>query len=182
MSGPSYEVPAKSAADIFRLAAAVRKDLRITGDAFPVIEVLELGFPQFFEGFVFEIGTMAEMGRNHGLTIPSENVIKLREDVYEGVCNGVGRDRFTAAHEMGHYLMHRDAPMKFHRTSRGRLPAYMESEWQANTFAGALLMPEDLVKRCRSLREIMERFEVSWDAARVQNEVLAKKGKMRYLD
>lgn len=170
-----------SAAEIFRLAKRVRRDLRITSDSFPVLPVLEIAFPQIFEGFSFESGDVAEMGLNHGLTIPADNVIKLRLDVYEGAYNGVGRDRFTAAHEMGHYLMHRNAPMKFHRTSRGVLPAYRNSEWQANTFAGALLMPEELLIGCRSLREVMERFEVSWDAARVQNEVLAKKGKMGIL-
>ncbi|WP_167629343.1 ImmA/IrrE family metallo-endopeptidase [Aquipseudomonas alcaligenes] len=138
--------------------------------------------PNFFPGFALEVGTKEEMGRNHGLTIPSENVIRLREDVYDGLCNDVGRDRFTACHELGHYLMHRNAPIKFHRAEHGRLPAYMDSEWQANRFAGALLMPKDKLIECGSLQEVVERFAVSYDAASVQNRVLAKKNKMRVLD
>ena len=182
MSGPSCEVPARSEAEIFKLADTVRADLKITADGFPIIEFLELGMPQFFERFSFEVGTMAQMGSNHGLTIPSENVIRLREDVYDRCCAGQGRDRFTAAHELGHYLMHRSAPIKFHRAEQGRLPAYLDSEWQANRFAGGLLMPENLMKQCASLDEVVRRFGVSWDAASCQNKVLAKKGKMRILN
>lgn len=181
MSGPSCEVPARSEAEIFKLASTVRADLKITADDFPIIEFLELGMPQFFDGFIFEVGTMAQMGSNHGLTIPAENVIRLREDVYERCCEGRGRDRFTAAHELGHYLMHRNAPIKFHRAEQGRLPAYLDSEWQANRFAGGLLMPEPLMRACNSLHEVTQRFGVSWDAASYQNRVFAKKGKMRIL-
>lgn len=181
MSGPSFEVPARSEAEIFKLADTVRADLKIFADDFPIIEVLELGMPQFFEGFVFEVGTMAQMGSNHGLTIPAENVIRLREDVYDRCCDGHGRDRFTAAHELGHYLMHRNAQIKFHRAENGRLPAYLDSEWQANRFAGGILMPEHLMRTCSSLHEVMRRFGVSYDAAAYQNKVLAKKGKMRIL-
>ncbi|MFF3703900.1 ImmA/IrrE family metallo-endopeptidase [Pseudomonas qingdaonensis] len=181
MSGPSCEVPARSEADIFGLAQAVRTDLKISADDFPIIEFLELGMPLLFEGFSFELGTYAQMGSNHGLTIPSENVIRLREDVYEGCCSGRGRDRFTAAHELGHYLMHRNAAIKFHRAENGRLPAYLDSEWQANRFAGGLLMPELLMKSCASLDEVVNRFKVSRDAAIVQNKVLAKKNKMQIL-
>lgn len=182
MSGPSCEVPARSEAEIFKLADTVRAELKISADAFPIIEFLELGMPQFFEGFALEVGTMVEMGSNHGLTIPAENVIRLREDVYERCCEGRGRDRFTAAHELGHYLMHRSAPIKFHRAEQGKLAAYLDSEWQANRFAGALLMPESLMKGCESLDEVVRRFHVSWDAASCQNRVLAKKQKMRILN
>lgn len=48
------------------------------------------------------------MGAKHGETIPSENRIRIREDVYERACNGYGRDRLTMAHELGHLLLHRD--------------------------------------------------------------------------
>lgn len=181
MSGPSFEVPARSEAEIFKLAHTVRADLKIFADEFPIIEFLEFGMSELFDGFVFEVGTMMQMGSNHGLTIPAENVIRLREDVYLRCCEGQGRDRFTAAHELGHYLMHRNAPIRFHRAEAGRLPAYMDSEWQANRFAGGLLMPEHLMRTCSSLHEVMRRFGVSYDAASCQNKVLAKKNKMRIL-
>lgn len=181
MSGPSVPVPPKSEAEIFELAAGVRQLLQIEVDSFPIAEFLELGMPQIFKGFSFEPWEKEEMGDNHGLTIPSENKIVLREDVYEGMCRGVGRDRFTAAHEIGHYLMHRHVPIRFHRAGGAGLKAYEDSEWQANRFAGALLMPEERMKECRSIVEIAGRFGVSMRAATIHNQVLAKKRKMRIL-
>lgn len=166
MSGPSCEVPGKSAKQIFAIAEGIRRDLKIQSDSFPIVELLELIMPRAFPGFVFEVRDRSEMGNNHGLTIPKENAIVLRDDVYDGACEGKGRDRFTAAHELGHYLMHRDLPIQFHRA--GTLAAYKDSEWQANTFAGALLMPRSGLMTCRSIDEVSVRFQVSPDAARVQ--------------
>ncbi|MBB1518940.1 ImmA/IrrE family metallo-endopeptidase [Aquipseudomonas guryensis] len=181
MSGPSCEVPPRKQSEIFEVAMEVRRGLGIRVDAFPIAEVLEFVMPAAFPGFALEVAELHEMGPNHGLTIPADNIIRLRQDVYDGMVDGRGRDRFTAAHELGHYLIHRNVPIRFHRAENGRLPAYRDSEWQANTFAGALLMPPDLVRHCESLGEIVERFQVSRDAAQVHNKILAKKGLMRIL-
>lgn len=181
MSGPSCEVPPRSQDSVFGVAMAVRRELGIQTDAFPIAEVLEFAMPQAFTGFALEVAEMHEMGPNHGLTIPAENVIRLRIDVYNGMVEGRGRDRFTASHELGHYLMHRNVRIQFHRAEHGELPAFKNSEWQANRFAGALLMPSDKMVTCRSLDEVVERFQVSRDAAEVHNKILAKKNLMRIL-
>ncbi|WP_193453197.1 ImmA/IrrE family metallo-endopeptidase [Pseudomonas nitroreducens] len=181
MSGPSCEVPPRSQDNVFGVAMSVRRELGIQTDAFPIAEVLEFVMPQAFPGFALEVAEQYEMGPNHGLTIPDENVIRLRLDVYEGLVEGKGRDRFTASHELGHYLMHRNVPIRFHRAEHGELKKFRDSEWQANRFAGALLMPTDKMVTCQSLAEIVERFQVSWDAAQVHNKILAKKGLMRIL-
>ena len=57
-------------------------------------------------GVEFEIATIDEMGTKHGETIPQENKVRIREDVYERACVGYGRDRLTIAHELGHLLLH----------------------------------------------------------------------------
>ncbi|HGA2731353.1 TPA: ImmA/IrrE family metallo-endopeptidase [Pseudomonas aeruginosa] len=181
MSGPRCEVPPQSLDAIIRLTEAIRKDTKIRSDLFPVLEFLEFAMPRIFPGFALEVGAKEEMGPNHGLTIPSENVIRLREDVYDGLCRGGGRDRFTAAHELGHYIMHRNVSIVFHRAENGRLPPYRDSEWQANSFAGALLMPERAMRECGSLAEIAQRFGVSLAAAEVQNRQLSRRG-MRALN
>lgn len=181
MSGPSCEVPPRSQDNVFGVAMGVRRQLGILGDAFPIAEVLEFVMPQAFPGFVLEVAEKHEMGPNHGLTIPAENVIRLRLDVYEGLAEGRGRDRFTASHELGHYLMHRDVPIRFHRAEHGELPKYRDSEWQANRFAGALLMPTDRMVTCRSIDEVVDRFQVSREAAEVHNRILARKNLMRIL-
>lgn len=50
--------------------------------------------------------------------------------------NGYERSRFDAAHELGHLLMHADDPE----------PANAALERQANRFASALLMPEQVIR------------------------------------
>lgn len=181
MSGPSCEVPPRSQDNVFGVAMGVRQQLNIQYDAFPIAQVLEFVMPLAFPGFGLEVGDFHQMGNNHGLTIPAENIIRLREDVYDGMVDGKGRDRFTAAHELGHYLMHRDIPIQFHRAENGQLKPFRDSEWQANRFAGGLLMPTDRMVQCKSLAEVVERFQVTRDAASVHNSILAKKGLMRVL-
>ncbi|MGF0312498.1 hypothetical protein CH249_12565 [Rhodococcus sp. 05-2255-3B1] len=86
------------------------------------------------------------------------------------------RDRFTLAHELGHYFLHyvykrETAAKAFGRGGRDR------AETEANVFASALLMPEEYFKRqfhlCNgdtwSLASI---FGVSPKAADVRAEVL----------
>lgn len=176
MSGPRCPVPPQSLDSIIKLTETIRKDMKIHTDEFPLIEFLEFGMPRIFPGFALEAGEHDEMGPNHGLTIPSENVIRLRSDVYDGLYEGKGRDRFTAAHELGHYIMHRHVEIVFHRAEHGALKPFRDSEWQANTFAGALLMPEQQMKTCRSLDEVCRRFGVTAAAAAVQNKQLSKRG------
>jgi Zn-dependent peptidase ImmA (M78 family) len=51
---------------------------------------------------------------------------------------GNSRDRFTACHEFGHFLMHRTITMA--RTREDTDKIFCDAEWQADTFAGTLLM------------------------------------------
>ena len=175
MSGPRFEVPPRSYNEIVHVASSVRSYIRLDGGWFPIVEFLELAMPIIYPGFSFESGETDEMGMNHGLTIPSQNTVMLRNDVHLGACDGVGRDRFTAAHELGHYLLHRDVPLKYHRAVSGGLKAYVDSEWQANEFAAALLMPAEGVASCQSLEEVCVKFGVSTQAAQTQIRKLYKK-------
>ena len=105
---------------------------------FPIMDVLEFRLPALEEGFHLDVCGYAEMGAEEGLVVAGSNCIKLREDVYEGAWNDVGRDRFTACHELGHYLLHRRVAMA--RVRDDSHPVYRDAEWQADTFAGALLL------------------------------------------
>jgi Zn-dependent peptidase ImmA (M78 family) len=64
------------------------------------------------------------------------------------------RRRFTVAHELGHYILHRDANelfvdnfflMKFRKNNSYTKEEYWQ-EQQANAFAAALLMPEKFIE------------------------------------
>jgi Zn-dependent peptidase ImmA (M78 family) len=86
------------------------------------------------------------------------------------------RDRFTIAHELGHYYLHylhlkQTEPKRFFRGSQNR------AETQANFFAASLLMPSDLYKRVFSVYpqewwKIADSFGVSSKAAEVRAQVL----------
>jgi Zn-dependent peptidase ImmA (M78 family) len=78
------------------------------------------------------------MGDLEGRMLAGENGIALREDVYVGAWIGNRRDRFTVCHEFGHFLMHRTLTMARARDDAHKI--FCDSEWQADTFAGTLLM------------------------------------------
>lgn len=60
--------------------------------------------------------------------------------IYVSRFTSIPRDRFTIAHELGHYLLHSnqgEKKIEVNRSGSNRL------EWEANWFAAALLMPEE---------------------------------------
>lgn len=86
------------------------------------------------------------------------------------------RDRFTIAHELGHYFLHylepgRDGLVSFGRGQRNR------TETQANVFAASLLMPEDFFREAynrlgRDWFALGDEFGVSAKAAEVRAQAL----------
>lgn len=88
---------------------------------------------------------------------------------------GPQRKRFTAAHELGHFLYHRDLLRKHRHLDRlfdeaaNRDPAQplsYQHEVQANKFAASLLMPKKTIENAISsgidtIRELAELFDVS---------------------
>jgi Zn-dependent peptidase ImmA (M78 family) len=83
------------------------------------------------------------------------------------------RDRFTIAHELGHYFLHSwmgQRPLKAARSGSDR------AEWEANWFAAGFLMPKkqflDAFHESRSASVLADRFDVSEHAARIRCEIL----------
>ena len=86
------------------------------------------------------------------------------------------RQRFTQAHEIAHYVLHRDligdgiVDDAMYRSSQLR----SELETQANRFAADLLMPVPLVRQAyrtdgiRDLASLTAKFQVSEDAMRIR--------------
>jgi transcriptional regulator with XRE-family HTH domain len=134
-----FVVKAASAATLRAFAEKVRSIFASESEiAFPIIPLLEFKLPKVFPDFVLDVRDMEEMGDLEGTVVAGGHVLALRSDVYEGACRNIGRHRFTAAHELAHYLLHRDITMA--RTRDDDVPIYRDSEWQADTFAGALMM------------------------------------------
>jgi len=87
------------------------------------------------------------------------------------------RDRFTIAHELGHYFIHYLFSFDEESLKERSLIAYRKDshrvEWEANWFAAAFLMPSDAFQReyVRTgghLERVAEYFRVSSAAARVR--------------
>jgi hypothetical protein len=179
MSNDVIEVPPLSRGDIRRYADLIRnlafRELGISSAYFPIVDIVERLLPRIDPDFHLEILEAEEMGDVHGLTVPSQHVIKLREDVYEGACNGGGRDRMTVGHELGHYILHDD--LRFPRQMKASdLPAYQNAEWQANCFAAELLVPAKRACICGDASTIANLFGVSHESAAYQYRVLKKEG------
>jgi hypothetical protein len=86
------------------------------------MDVLEFRLGAVFEGFYIDIREKESMGEDEGRIIGGTNSLALREDVYEGAWGGNGRDRFTACHEFGHFLMHRTVTMARTREDTDTFP------------------------------------------------------------
>ena len=93
-------------------------------------------------GMEFEVVEPFEMEDTYGTTNTSRNIMRIRSDVYEGAIHDNPRDRFTLCHELGHYILHQPENISY---ARGDIPVYQNPEWQANTFAAELLIPDELI-------------------------------------
>lgn len=117
--------------------------------------------------------------------------ISVRADVFDRALEGHGRSRFVVAHEVAHAALHhrlmaerpgeplfRDAVCTATERLAPGARIYESPEWQANTYASALLMPTDAVRafiRAHAQRdsecgvgEIAEHFRVSRQAAEIR--------------
>lgn len=136
---------------------------------FPIVHFIEWCLPIL--GLNYEILTVREMDNTYGLTNTKENILYIREDVYDKAIKGNPRDRFTLCHELGHSLLHTPDRVSF---ARGDIPAYRNPEWQANVFAGELMAPYHLAY-CMNLAEIMEQCGMSRQAASIQYKLYHQK-------
>jgi Zn-dependent peptidase ImmA (M78 family) len=95
-----------------------------------------------------------------GATWIQEKLVVIHERLVNG---NEGRHAFTCAHEVGHWILHRDffqAPVGSPRARAHREPVVVcrasnagaPLEWQANHFAACLLMPEDAVSEAYHAR------------------------------
>lgn len=90
------------------------------------------------------------------------------------------RDRFTIAHELGHYVVHYLWAQNNSPNPPSRLMALRKGsdrvEWEANWFASGFLMPahhyKDAFRRLGNVSAIASEFEVSLAAAQIRADQL----------
>lgn len=122
-----------------------------------------------------------ELARALGLSIVthsemSENgyiFYESSEDSFTIFVNGSqskAKQRFTIAHEIGHYLLHKNYIIQNTFLDRGTRSGYIdEKEAEADKFASSILMPIDLINQeidrgLKTIALLAEKLEVSEEA------------------
>jgi len=149
-------------------------------------------------GVPFRSGVVAlEGSEGYARYDQSKGVVEILASVqtYEWLEAGNPRAAYFVAHELGHCVLHTDQLVRLAKMPtqlqaayhRGRVDhkPYEDTEWQANAFASALLMPADGI---RALEEewgyvddslIASRFRVSSEAAGYRLKLyLTRKGEL----
>ncbi len=179
MSGGNFIVPARGWAELDQIGVNLREQLARIGldePYLPIIDVMEKVMCNHSELFHFRVGTHAEMDGAEGLCCPSGELVMLREDVYEGACAGQGRDRFTAAHELAHRILHTGTVALQRAKPGGTVQTYRLSEPQADQLAAAILMPAKYFTKLDDEDSVAKRHGVSRPAAASRLRYLVKKG------
>jgi Zn-dependent peptidase ImmA (M78 family) len=149
--------------------------------------------PELITGVEDILKKAQENGLYSGNSLKIEDVIKTFTDIelrYEqmqpnqsGYFRNVGdkwiigvnrlhhknRQRYTLAHELGHYILHKEKNIDIVDTTFFRNNETDSIEYMANEFAAKLLMPQDKVEvlinqGIKNIGELAENFEVSASA------------------
>lgn len=130
---------------------------------FPISEII-LGRSAFYEEHPLD-GKEGEI-----VSVDGRSIITINSNISFNT-----KKRFAAAHELGHFEMHRDLRPIFSDTEADLLSWYQggEHEIEANEFAAEFLMPSEIFYReCfkkkfgpKVIEELAKRFQVSKTAA-----------------
>jgi Zn-dependent peptidase ImmA (M78 family) len=139
---------------------------------------------QALEPLVAQLGGRIQYQDFWDLESTAAGSIQIRDEhdfeIFIAEHTGPLRDRFTIAHELGHYVLHYVLPLR-QKKPTGPIQATRSGsgrvEWEANWFAAALLMPEKSFKKAFSAEEgdliaVADKFGVSERAAEIRALVL----------
>lgn len=113
-------------------------------------------------------------------------VIQVNEETYAGLEQDSPRPRFSVCHEVGHVVLHVPELVKLSRMPHKQAallrdtaaphPAYLDTEWQANAFAAAFLMPAQALREMEksgnlSSSYVQRELGVSFSAASTRIDV-----------
>lgn len=160
----SAKVRPRSRKNIQEEAQGLRDSLGIKTCKLPILKIYE-ALPHF-DDLELEVVEDRELPTDEAVTYPDLKIIQVRESVYDAAYEGDPRSRFTLAHELGHYFLHRNQPPSYARSS-GDYKIYFDCEWQADRFASELLIDRRKFTGDWSVEDIMEIFQVSQPAAEI---------------
>lgn len=180
-----FRVSPRSTKEIRKVTQSIRSMFGFTQPKVPIVLMIDiLTEQQFIELEILEDHhpLMADdLGNTQLIKIEEQKLplIRLRNSVYEKATDGDGYSRFTVAHELGHAILH-NSDLKLSRsiTHRDKGLWYMDSEWQADTFAAELLMDLKHIKNGDTPYDISMRFGVSTQSASIRLSKLSKEGRV----
>lgn len=146
------------------LAKKIREHYDIKDICFPIYEILEKNFDD--GTLIYEV--VEELDSRLGidelaLYIPNQQKMLIKESVYIELLNGIGRSRFTLAHEFAHYILLTLLGYTVELVD-DKPEAYENPEWQANTLAAELLCPYEETKDY-NLEQLMNKCNISEECA-----------------
>jgi hypothetical protein len=119
-----------------------------------IVSIIEFKLVLRFPNFRLLIKRDDEMAED-AVTEPHKDRITVRRSVYRAACENDPKARLTLAHELGHFLLHRDKDVQMHRDQRGAIQkirgmdSTQSTEAQADMFARHFLAPPRIAFRYR---------------------------------
>lgn len=166
-------VPAISTRKIDAIAGTLRYVFNCANQYVPnLCGILEHYLPNLVEGYDIEFVDVIQLDNGEFAEAQTEfspPKITFSSDVYLKLVQDDPRSRFTAAHEIGHLMLHQGlATLK--RMPEKSVAKYQanSAEWQANRFAAAFLAPESLMRSFDSPDEVAEMMKISMRMAQIR--------------
>lgn len=137
----------------------------------PFLDVAPVNLLAMADALGITVDMTASLGPNSGRITqnsPGHYLVEVNRE------HSFVRQRFTLAHEIGHYLLHRNQignGITDDGLYRSNLSSYVETE--ANRMAAELLMPANLIRvlwrsGVRSIAQLCDNFQVSEAALRIR--------------
>lgn len=129
---------------------------------------------RLYPGWSFEPVEREDLRADYvALTIAGKRIIQMVCHAYDGMCRGEEEHLFTAAHEVGHMVMHSDVELARSEPMRDSVSISEEIENEADEFARLLLgydSPAHEHAKCEALRFIAKLMKtpihIPWSRAK----------------
>lgn len=132
------------------------------GDRVDMARLMDTTLSKHYSRYVMEVEDDCNMNGCEAFTDKVDTRITFSRSTYDALVRGDWRARMTAAHELGHLMLHCG---RWWGRVAGWIDPENDPEKQADQFAAAFMMPASEFRKVRSIREAQKKFGVSRDAA-----------------
>ncbi|AVA21350.1 hypothetical protein NXC24_CH01699 [Rhizobium sp. NXC24] len=129
-------------------------------DRVDIVAILEFKLVERYPNFRLVIVRDDEL-KEDAVTEPHNDRIVVRRSLYRAACDEDPVARFVLAHELGHYLLHRERNVQMHKDPNGAVQRFKHmnaresTEDQADMFARHFLLPPHIAFEHREQPEVL---------------------------